>query len=80
PSFILAEFADLEDIVIKWLSQPVGSYLAAGSPDEDYTQGPLHFVKTWQADIDVGQQFHNFQAHQKDRPYLGVRMINTHND
>lgn len=79
-SFILGDFRDLEEITVKWLSLPVGSYLKAGSPDEDYSQDATNFIKSWQADIDVGQQFHNYTAHKKDRPYLGVRMHNTSND
>ena len=79
-SFILGDFRDLEEITIKWLSQPVGNYLRAGSPDEDYSQDASNFIKSWQADIDVGQQFHNYTAHESDRPNLGVRMYNTAND
>ena len=80
PSFILRDFRDLEEIVVKWLSVPVESYLFSDSPDKDYTQDAANFIKTWQADIDVGQQFHNFRSHHLDRPYLGVRMIDTRND
>lgn len=80
PSFILGDFRDLEEIVVKWLSVPVESYLLSDSPDKDYTQDAANFIKTWQADIDVGQQFHNFRSHHLDRPYLGVRMIDTRND
>ena len=80
PSFILADSGDLEENVVKWLSQPIGSYLLNGSPDEDYTKDNVYFIKTWQADIDVGQQFHNFQSHVDDQPYLGVRMVDTRND
>eukprot|EP00804_Cyclotella_cryptica_P017517 CCRYP_006693-RA/>CCRYP_006693-RA protein AED:0.46 eAED:0.57 QI:0/0/0/1/0/0/2/0/300 len=80
PSFILADFGDPEETVVKWLSQPVASYLLAGSPDEDYTGDANSFIKTWQADIDMGQQFHNFPSHEYDRLFLGLRMIDTHND
>jgi hypothetical protein len=38
PSFLLGDSGDLEEMVFKWLSKPVGSYLLEGSPDEDYTQ------------------------------------------
>jgi hypothetical protein len=37
PSFILADFGGLEDMVVKWLAQLVARYLLAGSPDKDYT-------------------------------------------
>jgi hypothetical protein len=80
PSFILGNFGDLQDIVVKWLSVPVYSYLKLGSPDQDYTQETATFIKSWQADIDVGQQFNNFAALHKDCPYTGVRMIDTNND
>jgi hypothetical protein len=80
PSFLLGDSGDLEEMIVKWLSMPVGIYLLKGSPDEDYSQDASNFIKSWQADIDVGQQFNNFQAHQEDRPYLGVRIIETQND
>lgn len=80
PSFILGDFRDLEEITVKWLTMPVASYLLMGSPDEDYSQDADMFIKSWQSDIDVGSQFHNFVAHHQDRPYLGVRMIDTSND
>ena len=67
-------------MIVKWLSKPVGIYLQQGCPDEDYSQDTSNFIKSWQADIDVGQQFNNFRAHCDDRPYLGVRMIETQND
>jgi hypothetical protein len=80
PSFLLGASRDLEEMTVKWLSVPVGIYLKNGGPDEDYTQDASHFIKSWQADIDVGQQFNNVQAHPHDRPYLGVRLIDTRND
>lgn len=80
PSFLLGDSGDLEEMVVKWLSMPVGTYLKKGCPDEDYSQDTSVFIKSWQADIDVGQQFNNFQAHEDDRPYLGVRMYETRND
>ena len=80
PSFLLGDSGDLEEMVVKWLSMPVGSYLKNGCPDEDYTQDASRFIKSWQADIDVGQQFNNFQAQADDRPYLGVRIVDTRND
>jgi hypothetical protein len=54
--------------------------LKMGSPDQDYSQDAASFIKSWQADIDVGQQFNNFATHNEDRPYCGVRMIDTRND
>jgi hypothetical protein len=80
PSFLLGDSGDLEEMVVKWLSVPVDTYLKLGSPDEDYTQDAAIFFKSWQSDIDVGQQFNNFRANREDRPYLGVRMYRTQND
>jgi hypothetical protein len=80
PSFILGDFGDLEEIVVKWISMPVETYLLKGSPDQDYTQEADNFIKSWQLDIDVGQQFNNYASHPDDRPYCGVRMIDTKND
>jgi hypothetical protein len=80
PGFLLGDSGDLEEIVLKWLSKPVGIYLLEGSPDEDYSQDASTFIKSQQADIDVGQQFNNYRAHVNDIPYLGVRMIDTRND
>jgi hypothetical protein len=77
---MLGDFGDLQEIVVKWLSVPVVSYLKMGSLDQDYSQDAASFIKSWQADIDVGQQFNNFAAHHEDRPYTGVRMIDTNND
>ena len=61
PSFILGDFQDVEEHTVKWLSQPVESYLLAGSPDEDYTQDAARFIKSWHAPIDLGQQFQKMQ-------------------
>jgi hypothetical protein len=80
PSFILGDFGDLEEIVVKWLTLSVMAYLLAGSPDQDYSQDATSFNKSWQLDIDVGQQFNNYASHYEDRPYCGVRMIDTRND
>jgi hypothetical protein len=80
PSFMLNDFGDLEEIVVRWLSVPVGTYLLMGCPSQDYTQDATSFIKSWQVDIDVGKHFNNFQAHEDDRPYLGVRMFETRND
>jgi hypothetical protein len=80
PSFILGDFRDLEEITVNWLTLSVMAYLLAGSPDQDYTQDATEFIKSWQVDIDVGQQFHNYASHHCDRPYAGVRMIDTRNE
>ena len=80
PSFMLCDFGDLEEIVVRWLSLPVGTYLLMGCPDQDYTQDAAKFIKSWQSDIDVSKHFMNWQAHEDDRPYLGVRMYETWND
>jgi hypothetical protein len=80
PGFLLGDSGDLKEIVFKWLSKPVGIYLLEGSPDEDHSQDASTFIKSQQEDIDVGQQFNNYRAHVNDRPYLGVRMIDTRND
>ena len=74
---------DVDDVVkhvVKWLLMPVGQYLEMGSPKQDYATLPASaFIKTKQADIDVGQIFHNFPAHESERLSLGVRYIETHN-
>ena len=74
------DFRDLEEITVKWLTLSVMAYLLAGSPDQDYTRDATEFIKSWQVDIDVGSQFHNYASHYLDRPYAGVRMIDTRND
>ena len=78
-SFLLGDSGDLEEITVKWISMPVEVYLMSGCPDEDYTQDAGIFIKSWQSDIDVGSHFHNFRTHEDDRPYMGVRMIDTDN-
>jgi hypothetical protein len=80
PSFMLCDFGDLEEIVVRWLSVPVGTYLLMGRPDQDYTQDATKFIKSWQSDIDVSKHFLNWQAHEDNRPYLGVRKYETRND
>jgi hypothetical protein len=60
----------LEEIVVKWLSVSVESYLKMGSPDQDYSQDAASFIKSWQADIDVGQQFNNFATHHEDIDHI----------
>ena len=77
PGFRLPTFADAADMVVKWLSIPVGDYLAQGSPVMDYTQDASVFTKTYQGDVDVGAMFNNFVAHESERHSLGVRFIHT---
>ena len=80
-SFMLDEFADVLEHVVKWLAMSVGQYLEMGSPKQNYDTQPANtFTKTKQADIDVGQMFHNFPAHRSERSRLGVRYISTRND
>ena len=67
-TFLLGYSGDLEEMTIKWISMPVGVYLMKGCPDEDYSQEADIFIKSWQSDIDVGQHFNNYRAHEKDRP------------
>jgi len=54
PSFILADFGDLEETVIKWLSTLVANclHLQKGSPGEDCTEGTNQFIKTRQEGLD----------------------------
>ena len=79
PSFMLPNAGDAEDLVVKWLVNPAGHHLKAGSPDVDYTQEASLYVKTKQGDIDVGQHFSNFMANKVDQPYLGVQYVATNN-
>jgi hypothetical protein len=80
PPLLCWDFDDFKENIVKWLSVPVDDYFRNGLQDEDYCAGPYTFIKTWQTDIDVDQQFHNIQSHESNRPYLGVRMIDTCND
>ena len=77
PGFRLPVFQDMADLVVKWLSCAVGEYLELGSPIQDYTQDATTFIKSFQADIDVGEMFHNFKAHEEERSSLGVRYTMT---
>ncbi len=71
----------MKEHVVKWLSVPAGQYLEQGSPKQNYdTQLADSFIKTTQSDIDVGQMFHNFIAHETERDRLGVRYISTRNN
>ena len=64
-------------MVVKWLSIPVGDYLVQSSPLMDYTQDTIHFIKTFQGDVDVGAMFNIFVFHESERHSLGVRFIHT---
>jgi hypothetical protein len=44
PSFMLCDFGGLEEIVVRWLSVPVGTYLLMGCLDQDYTQDATKFI------------------------------------
>jgi len=77
PGFMLDDIGDVIEMVTKWLSVPVATYLDSGSPSEDYTQPASSFVKSKQGDIDVGAMFNNFRTHASERHSLGVRVINT---
>ena len=72
PGFMLPNALDAEDQVIKWLDVLVRGYLLNGSPMMDYLRDPDVFVKTQQADIDVGQHFNKFRTNPCDQPALGV--------
>ena len=82
PGFMLSSFDDVENMVVKWLTMPVGQYLEQGSPVMNYNQEELGiaFIITNSADIDVGGMFHNFLAHISDRHVLGVRWYETCGD
>jgi len=80
PGFMLDDCEDVKNMVVKWLSIPMGHYLEAGSPPQDYTQPESTFIKSKQGDVDVGGMFHNFQAHESERENLGVRWIETNHD
>ena len=80
PKFCLPTTRDAEDLVVKWLSVPVGSYLRGGLPPQDYTQDPGLMIKSWQFDPDVAQMFNNFLMHLKERHSHGVRFFHTRNN
>lgn len=80
PRFALPTTLDAEDLVVKWLSIPVGDYLLAGSPLQEYTQDNSLFIKSWQFDADMGQMFQNFNMHWTERHSHGVRFFHTTND
>jgi hypothetical protein len=77
PGFMLDNIGDVTEMVTKWLSVPVATYLNAGSPSKDYTLLASSFVKLKQGDIDVGAMFNNFTTHPSVRHALGVCVINT---
>ncbi|KAL7534633.1 LOW QUALITY PROTEIN: hypothetical protein ACHAXR_008890 [Thalassiosira sp. AJA248-18] len=62
---------------MKWLLLPVEMYLQLDSPVVDYTQDTSVYIKSKQADIDVGQHFNNFRVHADDRKYMGVKFVQT---
>ena len=80
PKFSLPTTLDAEDLVIKWLMVPVEEYLRNGSPPQDYTQDQSLFIKSYQFDHDVAQQFNNFTLHENERHSHGVRFIHTRNN
>jgi len=80
PSFSLPTTRCAEDLVVKWLSIPVGDYLRGGSPPQDYSLDQNLMRKSYQFDLDVAQQFNNYQMHKKERHSHGVRFISTRND
>ena len=62
PGFMLDDVGDVMEMVTKWLSVPVATYLDAGSPSQDYTQSSSTFVKSLQGDRDVGAMFSSFRV------------------
>jgi hypothetical protein len=80
PKFALPTTLDAENLVVKWLLVPVSEYLRGGSKPQDYTQDQDLFIKSWQYDHDVAQQFNNFVLHETERHSHGVRFIHTRND
>lgn len=79
PRFGLPMLPDVEDIVVKWLSVPLLTYVLSGSPPQDYTQDESLYIKSYGFDNDCGQMFNNFQMHKKERKSHGVRFIHTRN-
>ena len=73
----MATFADVEGIVVKWLLVSILAYLEAGLPTQDMTREQDCYIKSVQYDSDVGQMFHNFQMHPKERHFHGVRITHT---
>ena len=74
---MLPTWLDAKNMVCKWLVLPVGDYLALGSPPQDYTDLTTVFRKSDQADIDVGEMFHNFLISVGERHALGIRHVRT---
>ncbi len=74
---MLDDIGDVIEMVTKWLSVPVATYLNAGLPSKDYTRSASSFVKSKQGDINVGAMFNNFRTHPSERHALGVQVINT---
>ncbi len=77
PGFMLDNIGDVIEMVTKWLSVPVATYLDLGSPSKDYSRPTSSFVKSKQGDIDVGVMFNNFCTHTSERHSLGLQIINT---
>jgi hypothetical protein len=77
PGFMLDDIGDVIEMVTKWLSVPVATYLDLGLPSKDYTLPASSFVKSKQGDINVGAMFNNFHTHTSERHSLGLRIINT---
>ena len=77
PKFAMATFADVEGIVVRWLLVPLLAYLEAGSPVQDLTLDQGCYIKSVQYDSDVGQMFHNFLMHAKERHSHGVCVTHT---
>ena len=80
PKFSVPTTLDAENLVVKWLLVPVGEYLRSGSPPQDYSQDESLYLKSWQFDHDIAQQFNNFVLHEKERHSHGIKFISTRND
>ena len=72
--------SNAEDLIVKWLPIPVGHYLAAGSPPQDYTQDKIFSIKSYQLNNDGRQQFSNFLMHKSERHSHDVRFYHMKND
>jgi hypothetical protein len=51
PDFMLDDIGDEMEMVAKWLSVPVATYLNAGLPSEIYTRFASSFVKSKQGNV-----------------------------
>ena len=61
PGCMLPNALDAKDQVIKWLDVSFRDYFLNSSHMMDYLRDPAIFIKTQQADIDIGQYFNNFR-------------------